>query len=131
MDKSLVLRGHEDKHKIFTSTSTYIFTFLIMLYLNRSKKSVFNNNYLKILIVLGVSIYISTFLIVSNDHPYMANALNFMIVIHSIFQVDLGKLVFFDLYSQYGGYSIFFKPVFVFLDPSILNISIIFAKSFF
>ena len=127
MDKSLVLRGHEDKHKIFTSASTYIFTFLIMLYLNKGKKSIFNNNYLKILIVLGVSLYISTFLIVSNDHPYMANALNFMIVIHSIFQVDLGKLVFFDLYSQYGGYSIFFKPVFVFLDPSILNISIIFA----
>jgi len=127
MDTNLVLKGHEDKYKIFTSITTYIFSIALLLYLNKSTKSIFNNNYLKISIVFVVSIYISTFLIVSNDHPYMANALNFMIVIHSIFQLDLGKLVFFDLYSQYGGYSIFFKPIFIFTEPSILNISIVFA----
>jgi hypothetical protein len=129
MDKSLVLRVHEDKYKIFTTLSTYIYTLLVMFYMNKSTKSIFERNkkYLNICIVLGVSIYISTFLLVSDNHPYMANALNFMIVVHSLVQVDLGKLVFFDLYSQYGGYSIFFKPIFMFIEPNILNISIIFA----
>ena len=129
MDKSLVLWGHADKHKIFTTLSTYVYALAVMLYINKNSKSIFERNkkYLNIFIVVGVSIYISSFLLVSDNHPYLANALNFMIVVHSLFQVDLGKIVFFDLYSQYGGYSIFFKPIFMFMEPNILNISIIFA----
>ena len=129
MDKSLVLWGHGDKRNIFTTLSTYIYALIIMFYINKSSKSIFEKNkkYLNIFIVICVSIYISTFLLVSDNHPYMANALNFMIVVLSLFQVDLGKLVFYDLYSQYGGYSIFFKPIFLFIEPNILNISIIFA----
>ena len=129
MDKSLVLWGHADKRNLFTTLSTYIYALVVMFYINKSSKSIFERNkkYLNIFIVIIVSIYISTFLLVTDNHPYMANALNFMIVVHSIFQVDLGKIVFFDLYSQYGGYSIFFKPIFMFIEPNILNISIIFA----
>jgi hypothetical protein len=129
MDKSLVLWGHADKHKIFTTLSTYIYALVIMFYINKSSKSIFERNkkYLNIFIVICISIYISTFLLVTDNHPYMANALNFMIVVHSLFQVDLGKIVFFDLYSQYGGYSVFFKPIFLFIEPNVLNISIIFA----
>lgn len=129
MDKSLVLWGHADKRNIITTLSTYIYALGVMFYINKKSKSIFERNrkYLNIFIVISVSVYISTFLLITENHPYMANALNFMIVVHSLFQVDLGKIVFFDLYSQYGGYSIFFKPIFMFIEPNILNISIIFA----
>ena len=101
MDKSLVLWGHADKQKIFTTLSTYIYTLIVMFYINKSSKSIFERNkkYLNIFIVVGVSIYISTFLLVSDSHPYMANALNFMIVVHSLFQVDLGKIVFWSIFT--------------------------------
>ena len=129
MDKTLVLNGHPDKKVIFEDPSTYLFMIIIAFFFGR-KKHLINRtfeNLFMISVVFGISLYVSSFFIVSNSHPYMANALNFMIVIHSLIQTDLGKLVFFDLYSQYGGYSIFFKPIFLFIEPSVVNISIMFA----
>jgi len=66
-------------------------------------------------------------MIIDERHPYMQNALNFMIVIHSIIQTTLGKGVFFDQYSQYGGYALILEPLFKAFPPTVLNISVLFA----
>jgi hypothetical protein len=92
MDKSLLLRGHPDKEVIFQNISTYLYSFLLM-YLFRKKiiGSVKVKNIIYALIALTASLYISSFLVISESHPYMANALNFMIVVHSLIYVQVCK----------------------------------------
>ena len=41
MDKSLVLWGHADKRNLFTTLPNYIYALVVMLYINKSSKSIF------------------------------------------------------------------------------------------
>jgi hypothetical protein len=79
------------------------------------------------IVIIVPAIYISSFFIIDERHPYMLNSINFMIVIHSVVQSTFGKYVFFDQVSQYGGYSIILRPIWEIFDYSVKNVTILFA----
>ena len=81
-------------------TSRYIFGFIVLF-----------------IIYLGYQVPFNEF------HRYNENAQNFQNVLHAINQVSLGKHIFFDLISQYGGYPIFLKPILTLFGINLITIS--------
>lgn len=76
-------------------------------------------------LVLGFSIYYSSFLPISTDHPYLSNSNDTMVVFNPIIQTSLGKAVNFNIYSFYGDYALILSPIFKFVSPSVENITLV------
>lgn len=143
LDKSLLIYGHGDKtgmykSPVYIAASITVFMFIIF-FLGRSERldkkrfTARQRSYQRVskgvlfFFAIAASLYVSSYLIIDERHPYMENALNFMIVIHSILQAHFGKFVFFDQYSQYGGYSLILEPLFGIIGVSVFKITLLFA----
>lgn len=83
-------------------------------------------HYIKILILISV-LYIGYNVPFNELHGYNENAQNFQNVLHAIVQVYLGKTIYYDIISQYGGFPFFFKPILLLTGTSVLSVSTIFA----
>lgn len=129
LDKSILIYGAADKpilygNKVYTTIS-------IMIYFLWVKKVNFLTEISKILrflflpLALLISGYIASFTVFDLRHPYNGNYLNWMVVLNPIIQSAYGKTIFVDQYSQYGGYGIFFKPIFMVISPTLFNITLI------
>ena len=77
--------------------------------------------------MLIVVFYIAYHVPFNELHRYNANAQNFQNVLHATVQVYLGKTIFFDLISQYGGFPFFIKPILILTGASVTSVSSIFA----
>lgn len=128
-DKSLALFGHSDKSAMYGSAVFWFlsFGFLVSMQLSRDKTANAYQKWLLHFLVMFVAGYISSYMVLDISNPALADSLNFMIVLHSIVQADLGNFTFFDLYSQYGGYSFFFLPVLKVFGSSVTVITTAFA----
>ena len=139
LNTDILIFGHQDKVSIYKlALKTYLIPVILLIIFITVKKTFFSNyenqqdNSLKTKLMLASiiivpALYISTYFIIDERHPYMLNSLNFMIVVHSIVQSIYGKYVFFDQVSQYGGYAIILRPIWEIIDFNILNLSIVLA----
>jgi len=105
-----------------------IFFLCFIFFYEISKEKMKHNisKYVLLIILLGVS-YISYHVPFNELHRYNENAQNFQIVLHAIVQVYLGKILYYDLISQYGGFPFFIKPILLLTGASVLSVSSIFA----
>ena len=140
LNKDIVIFGHADKIRIYKEgMTTFLIPLLIILLIIRTKamlldrKKTLKRKWKKptkpayILLSAFLSIYITSFFIIDEKHPYMLNGINFMIVLHSLVQSNFGKTVFFDQVSQYGGYANILRPIWNVVDFNIFNVTILFG----
>lgn len=133
-DWSVFLYSQPDRIKTYTSLATYVLAgFLTFLIFNKTRIFGLLLNSLAILIL----IYLSSFLVLNDFHPYNANSLNLSIVLHPIIQSTLGIGLQSELRAQYGMYGEILSPFIsltnlVFgIETSLTQISAIFAVLFF
>jgi hypothetical protein len=67
------------------------------------------------------------FLIFNEWHRYNENTINFQAVLYPIVQAYLGKAVFIDQMSHYGGHTYFFEPILKMTGLSVLTVSSLFS----
>lgn len=133
-DWSVFLYSQPDRIRTYTSVTTYFLAgFLTLLILNKTRILGLLLNSLAILIL----IYLSSFLVLNDFHPYNANSLNLSIVFHPIIQSTLGIGLQSELRAQYGMYGEILSPFIslgnrIFgLETSITQVSAILALLFF
>jgi len=133
MDKKLVLHSHADKFALYKNPYLMILAvFITIFFIFRFQNSKLHQSLRLMSITLGTlwSIYLASYLIIDERHPYLYNWVNLQLVIHPIIQTDLGKTTFIDMNSQYGGYALILEPIFKIIGISLFKISFVFALIF-
>ena len=119
------------KAVIYKEIATYLLALipfgaiLSYSYLNKSTKKSLNYACIAALILLCA--YMAYFLIFNEWHRYNENTINFQVVLNPIVQAYLGKAVFIDQMSQYGGHTYFFEPILKMTGLSVLTVSSLFS----
>lgn len=133
-DWSVFLNSQPDRRQTYSSYTTYILmAFLMALVLIKRKRIGVIVNSVAILILT----YLSSFLVINEVHPYIANSLNLSIVIHPIIQSVFGIGLQSELRAQYGMYGEFLSPLISFTnlafgkEVSLIQITSILAVIFF
>lgn len=133
-DWRVFLYSQPDRIRTYTSLTTlFLAGFLTLLVFNKARVVGLLLNLLAVLTL----VYLSSFLILNEFHPYNANSLNLSIVIHPIIQSTLGIGLQSELRAQYGMYGEFLSPLLslsnrVFsTDTSLTQITTILALLFF
>ena len=105
----------------------FLFLYFVFFYeISKQNMKVKLSRYIKILIILSV-LYIGYHVPFNELHGYNENAQNFQNVLHAIVQVYLGKVIYYDIISQYGGFPFFLKPILLLTGVSVLSVSAIFG----
>ena len=105
----------------------FLFLFFVFFYeILKQNIKLKVSRYIKILVLLSI-LYIGYHVPFNELHGYNENAQNFQNVLHAIVQVYLGKIIYYDLISQYGGFPFFLKPILLLTGASVLSVSTIFA----
>ena len=81
--------------------------------------------------VVIISLYLSSYLLIDLNHPYLSNATDLMSVIHSIVQARFGSFANFNLFSFYGAYGTLLVPIFHIFPMNVFSISVVFAVLMF
>lgn len=130
LDKRILIYGAADKPILYSNWIYFVLAGLILSVIVRSPAKQFllpskiGSYFFGGIAFLSIS-YVCTFVIFDLRHPYNGNYLNWMVVLNPIIQSSFGKTIFVDQYSQYGGYGLFFKPIFALIDPSVFKITLI------
>jgi len=133
VDLSLTLFGHSDKLAMYQTARYWIdsIAILTVLAIQMKPKQLFGTlqSLCYPIITTAVAALMSYRMIITDQHSYLANSVNFQIVIHSIVQSSFGNLPFSEISSQYGGYGLFIGLVFRFFNaqPSIAEITALLA----
>ena len=119
------------KAVIYKEITTYLLALILFgailsySYLNKSTKKSLNYACIAALILLCA--YMAYFLIFNEWHRYNENTINFQAVLYPIVQAYLGKAVFIDQMSHYGGHTYFFEPILKMTGLSVLTVSSLFS----
>lgn len=133
MDKKLVLHSHADKFALYKNPFLLVIAILItILFIFKFQNSKLHGSLRVMSITVGTlwSIYLASYLLIDERHPYLYNWVNLQLVIHPIIQTDLGKTTFIDMNSQYGGYALILDPIFEVIGISLFKITFVFALIF-
>tara|TARA_B110000483_G_C18175310_1_gene534856 strand:+ start:233 stop:2314 length:2082 start_codon:yes stop_codon:yes gene_type:complete len=123
------------RFQIYKSASTHLFALAITLFIFYFQFFYKNKNFISskysFILIMIISFYLSSFLIINEFHRYNQNALNFQVFINPIVQVYLGKSSFIHFYAQYGHYGEFIGLILKPFNLSIFKITIVFSFLFF
>ena len=108
---------------------SFVFIIYLLFFLKPEKKLKYLN-FISIVVLMFIGVLFFSLYAIDIDHPYMANSLNYGVVVMPIIGLINGAEIPIDIQSQYGLYPYFFNLLFMVAPFNFYNLNFVFAALF-